>query len=345
MLGVRTVLLCVCIATVTHGALVISRDALSQGKVEVRSVKVNCRVASRFAHTIMTSIAINRANTSKEVFFGVELPKTAFITKFSMASGRKMEKFSVSVNIAAQSEVTFTLTHEELLKRIGGKYELMTRVKPQQLIQNFEAHISFSPTLEQQRVCPDCDGTLIDGDFIIKYDVKREKGIGDIQTREALLTILDDLDEDDHFSLILFDHEILKTKPSLSKATKENVEDAKVYVRDIEARGSTNINDAVIEAVKMLQEDKARKRLPERSVSMVILLTDGQPNSGESRLDKIQENVRNAMNKSMTLFCLGFGFHLDYNFLDVMAKENNGLARRIYADSDASLQLHVLTSY
>ncbi|KAJ8361111.1 hypothetical protein SKAU_G00176360 [Synaphobranchus kaupii] len=469
MLGVRTVLLCVCIATVTHGALVISRDALSQdaqsetrqlkkrspvseeGKVEVRSVKVNSKVASRFAHTVMTSVAINRANTSKEVFFGVELPKTAFITNFSMeidgklyvgevkekqkakkeyqaavsrgetaglvkASGRKMEKFSVSVNIAAQSEVTFTLTHEELLKRIGGKYELMTRVKPQQLIQNFEivvdifehqgiafldaygtfisnellplvektvtdtkAHISFSPTLEQQRVCPDCDGTLIDGDFIIKYDVKREKGIGDIQivngyfvhffapgdlphvpknvvfvidvsgsmhgtkiqqTREALLTILDDLGEEDHFGIILFDHEIIKMKPSLSKATKENVEDAKIYVRNINSRGSTNINDAVIEAVKMLQEDKARERLPARSVSMVILLTDGQPNSGESSLDKIQENVRNAMNKSMTLFCLGFGFHLDYNFLDVMAKENNGLARRIYADSDASLQLH-----
>ncbi|KAJ8361118.1 hypothetical protein SKAU_G00176430 [Synaphobranchus kaupii] len=451
MLGVRIVLLCVCISTVTHGALVISRDALSQGKVEVRSVKVNSRVASRFAHTIMTSIAINRANTSKEVFFAVELPKTAFITKFSMeidgklymgevkekkkakneyqaavsrgetaglvkASGRKMEKFSVSVNIAAQSEVTFTLTHEEMLKRIGGKYELMTRVKPQQLIQNFEivvdifehqgiafldaygtfisnellplvektvtdtkAHISFSPTLEQQRVCPDCDGTLIDGDFIIKYDVKREKGIGDIQivngyfvhffapgdlphvpknvvfvidvsgsmygtkmqqTREALLTILDDLSEDDHFGLILFDHDIIKMKPSLSKATKENVQDAKVYVRDIEARGSTDINGGVIEAVKMLQEDKARERLPARSVSIVILLTDGRPNIGQIWPDKIQENVRNAINNSMTLFCLGFGFDLDYSFLDVMAKENNGLARRIYEDSDASLQLH-----
>lgn len=35
--------------------------------------------------------------------------------------------------------------------------------------------------MEQQRKCPDCDGTIIDGDFIIKYDVNREAGLGDIQ--------------------------------------------------------------------------------------------------------------------------------------------------------------------
>lgn len=35
--------------------------------------------------------------------------------------------------------------------------------------------------MEQQRKCPGCDGTLIDGDFIIKYDVNREAGLGDIQ--------------------------------------------------------------------------------------------------------------------------------------------------------------------
>lgn len=44
-----------------------------------------------------------------------------------------------------------------------------------------QAHISFSPTMEQQRKCPGCDGTMIDGDFIIKYDVNREAGLGDIQ--------------------------------------------------------------------------------------------------------------------------------------------------------------------
>lgn len=59
---------------------------------------------------------------------------------FFRASGRHMEKFSVSVNIAPQSHVTFTLTYEELLQRHLGSYEIMIGVRPKQLVQNFEVH-------------------------------------------------------------------------------------------------------------------------------------------------------------------------------------------------------------
>uniref|UniRef100_A0A4W4E7W5 Inter-alpha-trypsin inhibitor heavy chain H3 n=1 Tax=Electrophorus electricus TaxID=8005 RepID=A0A4W4E7W5_ELEEL len=412
---------------------------------KVHSVKIDCKVASRFAHTVMTSTALNKANVSQEVFFEVELPKTAFITNFSMsidgqiftgevkekekakkqyetavssgqtaglvkASGRKMEKFSVSVNIAAHSNVTFALTYEELLQRRFGKYEIMIRVKPKQLVQQFQivadiyepqsidfldinatfitnellplvektvtdktAHVSFSPTLDQQRKCPDCDGTLIDGDFFITYDVKRDQGIGDIQvkfgissliseqtnvavslrnslppsvisaslsgTKEALVTILDDLSEEDHFGLVTFDDKIEFWRPSLSKATPHNVKEAKQFVRSITARQMTDINGAVMHAVDMLTTAKENNSLPASSASMIILLTDGEPTAGEDHLPTIQENVRKAIDGQMSLFCLGFGYDVDYPFLDVMAKQNDGLARRIYEASDATLQL------
>ncbi|XP_031423009.1 inter-alpha-trypsin inhibitor heavy chain H3-like [Clupea harengus] len=469
MSAVRTVLLLwVFVGAIvsTYGALVISRDtevqdnpdrtrhikkrSVSDVEIEVQSVRVDCKVASRFAHTVMTTKALNKGNSSKEIFFEVDLPKTAFITNFSMeidgetyvgeikekekakkqyekavssgqtaglikASGRKMEKFSVSVNIAAYSNVTFTLSYEELLKRRLGNYEITTRVKPKQLVQNFEivadiyepqgiafldanatfitnellplvektvtdktAHVSFSPTLDQQRKCPDCDGTLIDGDFFIKYDVNRDDSIGDIQivngyfvhyfapadlprvpknvvfvidisgsmsghkmeqTKEALLTILSDLNEDDYFGLVLFDDEIEPWRPSLTKATEDYVATAKEFVKTIEDRGSTNINDAVLKAVEMLMTDKQQNLLPENSVSMVILLTDGQPTSGETDTEVIQENVQASIDGNVTLFCLGFGYDLDYGFLDTMAKQNDGLARRIYEASDAVVQL------
>lgn len=51
-----------------------------------------------------------------------------------------MEKFSVSVNVAALSTVTFTLTYEELLRRRLGSYEIMIGLQPKQLVQNFEVH-------------------------------------------------------------------------------------------------------------------------------------------------------------------------------------------------------------
>uniref|UniRef100_A0A8P4KG41 Inter-alpha-trypsin inhibitor heavy chain H3 n=1 Tax=Dicentrarchus labrax TaxID=13489 RepID=A0A8P4KG41_DICLA len=397
------------------------------------------------AHTIVTSKALNKANTSQEIFFEMELPKTAFITNFSMeidgqvyvgkmkekekakkeyekavssgqtaglvkASGRKMEKFSVSVNIAAKSSVTFILTYEELLQRKLGQYEILNRVTPKQRVQDFQivadiyepqgfafveatatfltnellylvektAHISFSPTREQQRKCPGCKGTLIDGDFIIMYDVKREESHGDVQivngyfvhffappdlprvpknvvflidrsgsmsgrkiqqTRDALEAILKDLHEEDHFAFILFDSSIVTWKDSLTKATEENVSKAIAYVRELRDRGATNINDAVLRAVRMLVEDRENDKLPERSVDMIILLTDGMPNNGESNLQTIQENVHSAVGGKMTMFCLGFGNDVDYSFLDVLCRQNKGLARRIFEGSDATLQL------
>ncbi|XP_071368926.1 inter-alpha-trypsin inhibitor heavy chain H3-like isoform X2 [Centroberyx affinis] len=326
-----------------------------------------------------------------------------------------MEKFSVSVNIAANSNVAFILTYEELLQRKLGQYEILTRVKPKQLVQNFQivadiyepqgiafvdaygtflsnellplvektvtdtkAHISFSPTLDQQRKCPGCDGTLLEGDFVIKYDVNRAKSLGDIQivngyfvhffappdlprvpknvvfvidrsgsmggakirqTREALLAILKDLHEADYFALIQFDDITITWKDSLTKATKENVAQAMEYVRKIKDNGGTNINDAVLRAVNMLVKDRQGQKLPERSVDMIILLTDGMPNQGETNLQRIQENVYRAVGGNMSLFCLGFGNDVDYSFLDVMAKQNKGVARRIYEASDATIQL------
>ncbi|XP_068449933.1 inter-alpha-trypsin inhibitor heavy chain H3a [Clinocottus analis] len=416
--------------------------------VEVYSVKVDCAVTSRFAHTVMTSRALNKANSSQEIFFEVQLPKTAFIVNFSMeidgevyvgqvkekekakkqyekavstgqtaglvkVSGRNMETFKVSVNIAAKSNVTFILTYEELLQRKLGQYEILTRVKPKQPVQEFQivtniyepqglsyvdahatflsnellplvektvtdnkAHISFSPTMDEQRKCPKCDGTLIDGDFIIKYDVKRTKNLGDVQivngyfvhffapldlqrvpknvvfvidksgsmggekmeqTLLALDVILKDLYEEDHFALIQFSNEIDTFRTSLIKATKENVAEATGYVKTIWAMGGTNINDAVLSGVNMLVKDRQEKKLPERSVDMIILLTDGMPSFRSTHM--IQENVKSAIGGNMSLFCLGFGNDVDYSFLDVMSKENKGVARRIFQGSDAVVQL------
>ncbi|XP_056885569.1 inter-alpha-trypsin inhibitor heavy chain H3-like isoform X2 [Takifugu flavidus] len=437
----------------TNGAarLLQKRNA-DVGTVEVHSFTVDCTVRSRFARTVMTSTAINKGNAAREISFEVELPKTAFISNFSMeieeqvyvgqvkekekakqqydkavsagktaglvkASGRKMEKFSVSVNIASNSKVTFVLTYEELLQRTLGQYEIVIRVKPKEPVQEFKivsnifepqgisyvdahatfltndllplvektvtdkkAHISFSPTIEQQRKCPDCPGTIIDGDFIIKYDVNRDKSLGDIQiangyfvhffapkdltrlpknvvfvidrsgsmsgtkmqqTQEAMIKILADLHPEDHFGIIQFDSSVDSWRNSLSRATEENISEAMTYVVNIVIayRESTDINAAVLKAVDMLVTDRKAKRLPEKSIDMIILLTDGAPTSGETRIPLIQENVRNAIGGNMSLYGLGFGNDVDYAFLDVMSRENKGLARRIYTGSDAALQL------
>uniref|UniRef100_A0A4W2F9D7 Inter-alpha-trypsin inhibitor heavy chain H1 n=2 Tax=Bos TaxID=9903 RepID=A0A4W2F9D7_BOBOX len=221
-------------------------DAAVDGVV-IRSLKVNCKVTSRFAHYIITSQVVNSADTAKEVSFNVEIPKTAFISDFAItadenaftgdikdkvtawkqyrkaaisgenaglvrASGRTMEQFSIHIIVGPRSKATFRLTYEEVLRRKLMQYDIVIKVKPQQLVQHFEidvdifepqgirkldveasflpkelaaqlikksfsgkkGHVLFRPTVSQQQTCPTCSTTLLNGDFKVTYDVNRD---------------------------------------------------------------------------------------------------------------------------------------------------------------------------
>uniref|UniRef100_A0A8D2DEN7 Inter-alpha-trypsin inhibitor heavy chain 4 n=1 Tax=Sciurus vulgaris TaxID=55149 RepID=A0A8D2DEN7_SCIVU len=418
--------------------------------IHVYSLTVDSRVSSRFAHTVITSRVVNRADEAQEAIFDMELPKKAFITNFSMiidgvtypgnikekaaaqeqysaavargesaglvkATGRKTERFQVSVNVAPAAKVTFELVYEELLKRRLGVYELLLKVRPQQLVKHLQmdihifepqgirfletestfmtneladaltvsqnetkAHILFKPTLSQQQKSSGQQDKALDGNFIVRYDVNRTLSGGSIQiengyfvhyfapeglatmpknvvfvidksgsmsgrkieqTREALIKILSDLSPKDQFNLITFSSETTQWKPSLVPASPENVNKAKSYAAGIQAAGGTNINDAMLMAVNLLESNNQAELLPEGSISFIMLLTDGDPTVGETNPTSIQKNVREAIGGQYSLFCLGFGFDVSYAFLEKLALDNGGLARRIYEDSDSALQL------
>lgn len=55
----------------------------------------------------------------------------------------------------------------------------------------------------------------------------------------------------------------------------------------------------------------------------------------------IQQNVKKAIGGKFPLYSLGFGFDVSFEFLEKLSLENKGVARRIYEDSDANLQLKV----
>ncbi|XP_051840847.1 inter-alpha-trypsin inhibitor heavy chain H4-like [Antechinus flavipes] len=418
--------------------------------IDLYSLTVDSKVTLHFAHTTITSHVVNKAKEAQEAIFQVELPKKAFITNFSMiidgvtypgeikekaaaqerystavgrgqsagiirVTGRNLEQFQVSVNVAPSANVTFELVYEELLKRQLGKYELILKVRPQQLVKHLQidihifepqgiasletestfmtknladaltttknktkAHIVFKPSLVQQQKEPGKPDTILDGNFIVRYDVDRTSAAGDIQiengyfvhhfapaelsplpknvvfvidksgsmagrkikqTREALIKILSDLNPGDQFNLVIFSGEVTLWKPALLQASTQHVEEAKQFASSINAHGSTNINEAALVAVRMLDESNRKEQLPAGSVSMVILLTDGDPTTGEKNPQKIQKNVKAAIGGRYYLYCLGFGFDVNYAFLEKLALGNGGVARRIYEDSDADLQL------
>ncbi|KAK7819760.1 hypothetical protein U0070_012366, partial [Myodes glareolus] len=424
--------------------------SLVQNGIDIYSLTVDSQVSSRFAHTVVTSRVVNRAEAAQEAIFQLELPRKAFITNFSMVidgvtypgivqdkvaaqeqyqaavgrgesaglvktAGRQTEQFEVSVTVAPKAKITFELIYQELLRRRLGTYELLLKVKPKQLVKHLQmdihilepqgirfletestfmtqeladalttsqnktkAHIRFKPTLSQQKNSQNDQDTILDGNFIVRYDVDRSVSGSSIQiengyfvhhfapedlptmpknvifvidksgsmtgrkiqqTREALIKILNDLSTKDQFNLIVFNGEETQWRPSLVRASEENVKEATDYASKIEADGWTNINDAVLLAVKLLDISYRAEQLLPGSVSLIILLTDGEPTQGETNPATIQRNVQEAINNRYSLFCLGFGFNVHYPFLEKLAQDNGGLARRIYEDSDSALQL------
>ncbi|XP_006150109.1 inter-alpha-trypsin inhibitor heavy chain H5 isoform X2 [Tupaia chinensis] len=237
------------------------------------------------------------------------------------------------------------------------------------------AKVIFKPTVVQQaRIAQ--NGIL--GDFIIRYDVNREQSVGDIQvlngyfvhyfapkdlpplpknvvfvldssasmvgtklrqTKDALFTILHDLRPQDRFSIIGFSNRIKVWKDHLISVTPDNIRDGKVYIHHMSPTGGTDINGALQRAIRLLNNYVAHNDIEDRSVSLIIFLTDGKPTVGETQTLKILNNTKEAARGQICIFTIGIGNDVDFRLLEKLSLENCGLTRRVHEEEDAGSQL------
>ncbi|KAM3587599.1 uncharacterized protein V6R79_009820 [Siganus canaliculatus] len=289
--------------------------------------------------------------------------------------GRLVPQFQVDVYIFEPKGISMVQTPNTL----GAQFAEMIKVTSTK----DKAHVVFKPNLQQQRKCDNCSESAIDGVFTVLYDVNRDGAAGELQvsdghfvqffapsnlsplpknivfvidvsgsmwgvkmkqTVEAMKAILDDLTIDDQFSIIDFNHNVRCWSEELVSASTIQVADAKKYIQSIKPNGGTNINEALMRAVQMLVKASNQGLIDSRSVSMIILVSDGDPTVGEIKLSTIQKNVKRVMREEFSLFSLGIGFDVDYDFLERIAMENRGMAQRIYANHDAAEQLRAFYS-
>ncbi|KAE9534318.1 hypothetical protein AGLY_008408 [Aphis glycines] len=145
---------------------------------DIYSFVVHSKVKYRYAQTVVSSRVANKGNTSHEVQFYVTLPESAFVSKFLMEINEKVyeayvkekkeakkeyiaavnsgqtaahveqnardsNKFTVSVNVEAESKVTFNLTYEQLLNRKLGIYENVINLQPGQVVKNLQVIVDI----------------------------------------------------------------------------------------------------------------------------------------------------------------------------------------------------------
>jgi len=175
------------------------------------------------------------------------------------------------------------------------------------------------------------------------------------QLKNAMVTILGDLAPQDHFSIMTFSYEVKHWVPKGEREEEDAaaagqktaiypaaksyfVDEAMDYVLALDANGGTNINDALIEAVEIVREGQTI--LGKEVVPAVIFLTDGQATSGTSNPDTIRSNLKESNSDvKVPIYGLAFGSGADYNLLRDISADNRAFARKIFADSDSSIQL------
>jgi len=174
-----------------------------------------------------------------------------------------------------------------------------------------------------------------------------------VQLKDAMFTILDDMTESDYFSIIVFSsgvntwtsdklENLEKDKseaPVVIQATKHNKKVAIDYVNNLEEGGSTNINDAMIEGIKLAETATKEELLPRSTKSMLIFLTDGQPTVGVRNREDIRKNVRDRNTNKIPIFGLAFGSDSDFTLMKDVSLDADSFAKRIYEGSDAAIQL------
>ncbi|MFH1227826.1 MAG: VIT and VWA domain-containing protein [Planctomycetota bacterium] len=137
------------------------------------------------------------------------------------------------------------------------------------------------------------------------------------QAKNSLNFCINSLKESDRFNLVTFSTEVRQLKNNLQEVTPAAREEALKWVKDVEARGGTNINDALISVLGMVEANSKRPFI-------VVFLTDGLPTVGETNMDSILKNVSSKNTANVRIFTFGVGYDVNTHLLDKMAEANRG---------------------
>lgn len=133
------------------------------------------------------------------------------------------------------------------------------------------------------------------------------------QARDAVKLVLDNLNRQDRFNLVVFSTGYRLFANDLQPVSE--VEDAKDWIDGLEALGGTDIDGALTAAMDMADRERS---------TVVLFLTDGLPTEGETGTEAILDNVKNAAPPNVRIFTFGVGVDVDTLLLDQLYQAFRG---------------------
>jgi Ca-activated chloride channel family protein len=142
--------------------------------------------------------------------------------------------------------------------------------------------------------------------------------------------ILNQLRAGDRFNLIAFEGQVRLFEPSSVEVSEESIERALKFVEGLEAVGGTNIDEALLRALRLAR--------PASLPTYIVFITDGLPTVGVQNPEEILKDVaaQQLVGRRARLFVLGVGLDVNVAFLDRLAHENGGTSE--YVRTGAELE-------
>ncbi len=140
------------------------------------------------------------------------------------------------------------------------------------------------------------------------------QGVPFRQAKKAVEACLSALSPSDKFGIVVFDHEVEKFKRKLAPADRKNRNRARQFLTTQEARGGTELRQALLKAGALFDEPGGD----------LLVVTDGQVFETESILKAARE-------MGHRLHVLGIGSASQDRFLSLLARETGGISRFLTA--------------
>jgi Ca-activated chloride channel family protein len=151
------------------------------------------------------------------------------------------------------------------------------------------------------------------------------------KARAALLFGIRNLRPDDRYNVIAFSGDERLMEDGLIAADERGRARGLEFVRNLKPSGGTNINGALLAAMKQFDRGDRPK--------LIVFMTDGLPTVGETNVGRIVSNAHDARVPGIRLFTFGVGYDVNTSLLDKLSAENRGVADYVEPKEDLEVKV------
>ncbi len=145
------------------------------------------------------------------------------------------------------------------------------------------------------------------------------------QAKAALRQLVSTLGSRDRFRLVAFSSRVMAQSSQWTRATAQNLRDARGWIDALDANGGTNIEGALTEAFR-LESNPGR-------IPMVIFLTDGLPSVGEENPERLA-GLAGSERGDTRVFAFGVGYDVNTYLLDRLSDAGRGATQYVRPGED-----------